>query len=66
MQQGLVPQYELLVLPELEQFFTCKTEDGKISVAVDYNENVINYKFKIRGFCDELSQELTVKVVSGV
>lgn len=63
---GLIPQYELLVLPELEQFFTCKIEDGKISVAVDYNENVINYKFKIRGFCDDLSQELTVKVVSGV
>lgn len=63
---GLIPQYELLVLPELEQFFTSKIEGGKISVAVKYNENVINYKFKIRGFCDEFSQELTVKVVSGV
>lgn len=64
--EGLVPQFELLVLPELEQFFTYDIKNGKISVAVAYNENVINYKFKIHGFCGSISQELTVKVVSGV
>lgn len=64
----LYPKYELLVLPELEQFFKYEIKDGKISVAVTYNENVINYKFKIRGFCEDgsISQDLIVKVVSGV
>lgn len=64
----LYPKYELLILPELEQFFKYEIKNGKISVAVAYNENVINYKFKIRGFCEDetISNELIVKVVSGV
>lgn len=65
---GLSPTFEVLVLPELQQFFKYEIKDGKISVAVAYNENVINYQFKIRGSCEDgsISQDLIVKVVSGV
>lgn len=67
--EGLNQNYEVLVLPELQQFFKYeKTQDGKLSVAVSFNENVINYKFKIVGYCDDESirTELIVKVVSGI
>lgn len=66
---GLEPNYEVLVVPELQQFFRYeKTTDGKLSVAVEFNENVINSKFKIIGYCNDgsIRTELLLKVVSGV
>lgn len=67
--EGLNQNYEVLILPELQQFFKYeKNSDGKLSVAVDFNENVINYKFKIVGYSDDgsIKTELMLKVVSGV
>lgn len=67
--EGLNANYDVLVLPELQQFFKYeKTSDGKLSVAVTFNENVINYKFKIVGYCNDgsIKAELMIKVVSGV
>ena len=58
--------FELLVLPEFEQFFDYTISGNKLYLAVKYCENLINYTFKIRGYNDEdtASVELMLKVVS--
>lgn len=58
--------FELLVLPEFEQFFDYTISDNKLYLAVKYCENLINYTFKIRGYNDDntASTELMLKVVS--
>lgn len=65
---GVKCGFEVMVLPEFEQFFEYTVIENKIQIAVKYCENLINYKFKIRGYSEDetVSTELIVKVVSVV
>lgn len=64
----ITPHYEVMILPELQEFFKVEEKNNKVYVKATYNENVINYKFKIKGSNDDgtLSKEILVKVVSGI
>ena len=65
---GVKCGFEVMVLPEFEQFFDYTIIENKIQIAVKYCENLINYKFKIRGYSEgeTTSAELIIKVVSVV
>ncbi|MGF6375112.1 hypothetical protein M2140_000146 [Clostridiales Family XIII bacterium PM5-7] len=66
--EDVLCNWELKILPELMQFFTVVVEGQKIQIKTVYNENLINYSFKL--YCENadgsVSTEKAIKVVSGI
>ena len=61
-------KWEIMILPELENFFTYEIDGNKIRIKSEYNENILNYTFKIKGGSPDggIVTDVSVKVVSGI
>ena len=60
--------WQILILPEFEEYFDYTNEENILKIKVKYNENLESYEFKIIGRASNssASSEVRVKVVSGI